>query len=250
MDYGDELKYLEDNLFNILSDIKIKERNNDLGSGAKLLSSHGVDVKIGNKLETFWGNEVDKSPVALNLISKNSNNKNKIVIAKNGKSETKQLDLLFQINTNVYYFEMKNNLDFDTEKEKATYEKIYDVEKHLKSIYSFRNINAGIFSATKSKLNLPDCIKKQETKTLASHFLSYGVEDMISLLKITAFTAEDYLKCIERCYRNFQIKINVINLTRLAPEKQDLNKIFGIMTEAERDIAKKLFKGDDAKTDS
>ena len=54
MDYGDELKYLEDNLFNILSDIKIKERNNDLGSGAKLLSSHGVDVKIGNKLETFW----------------------------------------------------------------------------------------------------------------------------------------------------------------------------------------------------
>jgi hypothetical protein len=56
------------------------------------------------------------------------------------------LDLVYTIGCCVYYFELKTNLNLDSEKNKATYDKINLVTEELKKIYPDKKVYGNLLS--------------------------------------------------------------------------------------------------------
>lgn len=57
-----------------------------------------------------------------------------------------QLDVLFRYNTVVYYFEVKANLNLDTEKSKSVKKKLHDVGKRLRTRYPSNRVVCAVLS--------------------------------------------------------------------------------------------------------
>jgi hypothetical protein len=81
------------------------------------LSTQSVNIKMGNVLEESWKKFISLSEG--------------VQLENKRKIEDSQIDILFWFD-NVYYFECKNNINLDTEKSIATFNKIKKIEKFLK----------------------------------------------------------------------------------------------------------------------
>lgn len=91
-------------------------------------SKPSIQIQFGNNIETFWNIVLDDCPSAKNLIAEN----NMIMVGK----DERQLDHLFEIQNTQHYLESKCNLNFDSEKVKASNAKIAAVTERLGDVKS------------------------------------------------------------------------------------------------------------------
>jgi hypothetical protein len=93
----------------------------------------------------------------------------------------KDVDIWFKFNSKMYYFEAKTNLDLDSEKSKATDNKVEDVTMWMKKNYSDIEVVSGVLS----------CWFKKETGLSVKVKNVFFMEDIFNILDIE-MTSEDY----------------------------------------------------------
>ena len=101
-------------------------------------SEQSINIKFG-RFGEFLSKELIKSNHNLKLLNcgiQKINNKNKDV------------DLIFkdEINKIIYYYELKGNIELDTEKLPATINKCREIEASLKNVYLDYTINCAILN--------------------------------------------------------------------------------------------------------
>ena len=118
-------KYLNDNLLPLIESIQPKKSKSSILKALDLdrYSGNGILVTFGERIERFWNKVISDSSVK-NLIEDNNmveiNNKNK------------QIDHLFlTCDGRKIYLESKCNLDFDSEKVKASNRKIQEIKEKV-----------------------------------------------------------------------------------------------------------------------
>lgn len=96
----------------------------------------------------------------------------------------KDMDIWFILDDIMYYFEVKTNLDLDSEKSKATDNKIFDITKYLIIENQNTKVKTGILSCWyKREHGLPIKVKTP---------VCY-IEDMFKILNIQC-TSDEYYK--------------------------------------------------------
>ena len=118
-------------------------------------SIHSLFIKIGRNFEKWFKYIVEDCGMIMlpDGVIKN-------VIG----NKSKDIDLLFMDNINkiVYYRELKSNLELDTEKLPATYNKINKITEYLESEYSGYTINSSLMTWSVYEKN--DLPKKYNSK--------------------------------------------------------------------------------------
>ena len=139
------------------------------GSGMYLLfgpvpSTQSINIKFGRAFERFF-----EEAVSLGT--------NNFILMPSGVWEeiNKDLDLIFRDDENkiIYYRELKLNLNLDTEKIVATYEKINYITDFLIKKYPDYEINSALL--TWSTFNLDDITAQSQVKKADNYYVS--VED-------------------------------------------------------------------------
>ena len=126
MTYNDYSKILLHNTDSIK--YKIKNKKQSVCQILNLPSSQSIVSQLGFITENSI-NEYIKSYTTSNYL------KNKFQQIKNH-----QIDILFEYNNIVYYFECKNNIELDTEKSIKCKEKLHNVHKFLKNKFHNKEI--------------------------------------------------------------------------------------------------------------
>lgn len=116
----------------------------------KLASSQSIMIKIGNIFEEVINDYI------------------KDVIKKNSQFSflrfkcKKQIDLVFKKNKTIYYFEIKSNINLDTEKTIKTKDKLEEIEELLSVKYPKHIINCKILNLrfTQKELEIDAKFKK------------------------------------------------------------------------------------------
>ena len=120
------MEYLNATLLPLIESIKPKKSESYILEALDLdrYSAHGIQITFGERIEQFW-NKVISDSQATNLIE-NSN-----LVDVEGK--TRQIDHNFvsEVDGVNYYLESKCNLNFDSEKVKASNKKINEVKNAL-----------------------------------------------------------------------------------------------------------------------
>lgn len=131
-----ELKDYGNNICYNIKKIKYVEKGslNHLFFG-NIISIHSLNVKLG-----FFGEKFIKKLLELNNIEILEHKLQKI------NNEKIDIDLLFKYNNIIYYFELKSNLNLDSEKIKATICKCKKIEYFLQKKYPENNIKTGILN--------------------------------------------------------------------------------------------------------
>lgn len=115
---------------------KKKEKNKSNGSFNELIyrgiSNQSLNIILGTILEKAWKEAISFSKDSF------------LIDIKTVSSH--QIDIIFRNNDTIYYFESKNNLNLDTEKSIATFNKIKAVESGLREIYKNETIVCKILS--------------------------------------------------------------------------------------------------------
>ena len=93
----------------------------------------------------------------------------------------KDVDIWFKFNSKMYYFEAKTNLDLDSEKSKATDNKVEDVTNWMKKNYSDTEVVSGVLS----------CWFKKETELPVKVKNVFFMDDLFNILDIE-MTSDDY----------------------------------------------------------
>lgn len=168
--------YLEDNLLPLVMSIKPKKTESHILSALGLddrISPQSILIAFGERIEKFWNLVISDSLVAQNLIEESN------LIDVNGR--TRQIDHLFRIDQIVRYLESKCNLNFDSEKVRASNDKIKDISSVLGE-----NVKAGYFVPV-----VPEITKSEKTKYNNKGMEVYGVNWMIDTIN-APFTSEEY----------------------------------------------------------
>lgn len=113
-----------------------------------------------------------------------------------GSNKRKDIDLLFLHieKKKVYYYELKNNIELDTEKLPATCEKIREITKYLDKNYpDFEKISGILCLSVFHKRN----ITERKMKNKIQQFASYGINvsfasDIFDILSIPVNEKEYY----------------------------------------------------------
>ena len=115
--------YLDENLKPLIQSIQGKPSQSYIleACGLERCSRHGIQITVGTRLEDFW-NKVISDSSAINLIEDNN------MVEVNG--EDRQIDHLFRADL-TYYLESKCNLNFDSEKVKASNKKILEIKDEV-----------------------------------------------------------------------------------------------------------------------
>ena len=169
------MNYLEAKLLPLIEGIKPKQSESYTLSalGLERQSSQSILIAFGERIEQFW-NTVISGSFSENLIEKTN------LTSVNGK--VRQIDHNFiSQNDNVnYYLESKCNLNFDSEKIKASNKKINEVKTAL-------NADVGAYFVPV----LAEIPQKELTKYNNKGLDVYGVNWLLT--KIDApFTSEEY----------------------------------------------------------
>ena len=169
------MNYLEAKLLPLIEGIKPKQSESYTLSalGLERQSSQSILIAFGERIEQFW-NTVISGSFSDNLIEKTN------LTSVNGK--VRQIDHNFiSQNDNVnYYLESKCNLNFDSEKIKASNKKINEVKTAL-------NADVGAYFVPV----LAEIPQKELTKYNNKGLDVYGVNWLLT--KIDApFTSEEY----------------------------------------------------------
>ena len=157
-------------------------------------SEQSINIKIG-KLGEFISKELIKSNPKLELLDcgiRKINNKQKDV------------DLIFKDEAHkiIYYFELKGNIQLDTEKLPATINKCKEIENSLKNQYSEYTIVCRILNwSIYNRKNLTAGISN--IKTFEKQIKIDHMEDFLNIINIV-WKEEDYYLY----FREIGIKIN------------------------------------------
>lgn len=162
--------------------MNVKKNNNF--NVKKLLNNYNLDqsqvIRFGKIFENFIKNLIKSKNYKLineELIDINGNGLNK----NKGK---KELDICFIKNDNIFYFESKLNLNLDSEKSKATDDKISKINDYLIN----ENKNFSVFSM------LITCWwEKEEGMLIKTKTKIFFMKDFLELLDIKS-TKEEYYK--------------------------------------------------------
>lgn len=170
------MSYLEDNLLPLVLSIKPKQTESYILQALGLddrVSPQSILIAFGERIEQFWNRVISDSLVAQNLIEESN------LIDVNGR--TRQIDHLFRYLSEVWYLESKCNLNFDSEKVRASNDKIKDITSTLG-----QNVKAGYFVPV-----VPEISKSDKTKYNNKGVEVYGVNWMIETIQ-APFTSEQY----------------------------------------------------------
>jgi hypothetical protein len=152
-----------------------KKESESSGSFVELLfpttSAQSINIKMGNVVENSFKKFVAET--AKNLIEEEKNNINN------------QLDLLFFYNDFIYYFEVKNNLNIDTEKSKATSNKISEIQNYLNKKYGEKVIAKALSARYDTIKNIKNTKIKYINKTN-----TYGYSDFFNIFEISVSIKE------------------------------------------------------------
>ena len=173
------MSYLEANLLPLIKSIKPKTTDSFLLEACGLdgrPSTQSVSITVGVRLEKFWNKVLSDSPNCTNHIE----NDDRVTV--NGRS--RQIDHYF----NDMYLESKCNVNFDTEKIRASNEKIAQITEVL-CLRDGRTITSGYFVPVLQ--TVPESIRKEYADLGTA---VYGVEDLIECMGEGGcpFTANEY----------------------------------------------------------
>lgn len=168
--------YLEANLLPLILKIKSKKSESHIYSflGLKRNSTQSILIQFGEIIEIFWNKVIQDSKYVSNLIE----NDNMVNIL----GKLRQIDHYFENLEEAYriYLESKCCLNFDSEKIKASNEKLFKIKEAL-------NANsAAYFVPVVSEIPQKDLIKYNNKSIQV-----YGVKWMIEQVK-PPFTEEEY----------------------------------------------------------
>jgi hypothetical protein len=169
------MSYLEQTLLPLILTIKPKQTESYILQALGLddrVSPQSILIAFGERIEQFWNLVISDSLVAQNLIEESN------LIDVNGR--TRQIDHLFRI-VETWYLESKCNLNFDSEKVRASNDKINDITSVLGV-----NVNSGYFVPV-----VPEISKSDKTKYNNKGVEVYGVNWMIDTIQ-APFTSEEY----------------------------------------------------------
>lgn len=170
------MSYLETHLLPLILSIKPKKTDSDILRSLGLnnrISSHSILIAFGERLEKFWNGVISDSLIAQNLIENNN------MISVNGRQ--RQIDHLMRIVDEIFYLESKCNLNFDSEKIRASNDKINDIALTIGS-----NVTSAYFVPVVNEVS-----KYQKTKYNNKGMEVYGVNWMIDKVQ-PSFTSEEY----------------------------------------------------------
>ena len=180
-------EYLEANLLPLIESIKPKTPDSFLLKACGLdgrPSTQSVSITIGTRLEKFWNKVFSDSPHCTNHIEHSDR------VDVNGR--TRQIDHYFSVpdlgaDTHLY-LESKCNVNFDTEKIRASNEKIQQITETL-SNRDDREVQSGYFVPVLR--NIPTNIAREYEALGVGVF---DVEDVISWMGIDGcpFTPDEY----------------------------------------------------------
>jgi hypothetical protein len=167
--------YLEDNLLPLILSIKPKKTSSYILEALGMedcVSRQSILIAFGERIEKFW-NTVISDSYADNLIEDN----NYIQVG----DRVRQIDHLFRIVDVTYYLESKCNLNFDSEKVRASNDKVYAIATTISG-----DVHAAYFVPVVAEVP-----QKELTKYNNKGMDVVGVNWMLS--KINApFTADEY----------------------------------------------------------
>lgn len=192
--------FLDSHLLSRIEDIKIKATDSDIliamGLG-HVTSQQSFLIKAGNRYEAFWNAVIKHCPNTSSLLIESN-----MITLPNGKN--RQIDLFFKIQDKYYYYEMKCNLNFDSEKSPASVQKIIDVAETNKTKYNVQSDNFTYGYFNPAVRYVPQEIK-DKAETIA---IQHGVCDLINIIgeENMPFTAEDYFT-----YHSTVLKELVVN---------------------------------------
>jgi len=144
---------------------KIEKRKKS-GSFSELLFSNminyqSINIKMGNVLERTWKRYIDSHTDA--------------ILHDINKIDKYQIDLLFEYDNVLYYFEIKNNTNLDTEKTKAVFDKIYAMKDILTDKYD-KQVKCFVLSNRYDTHKHVNHIKNPLTRDII-----FGYNDLLSL---------------------------------------------------------------------
>lgn len=154
----------------------VNKKHKESGSFLEILgipSSQSLTIKLGNTIEKCFKNYItDKGAKVLFL-------------TKHGR----QLDLHFSFGGTTYYFEIKNNVNLDTEKTKAVINKL----EQMKDIAEIRGVLSFRASSKKE-------LEKFAKPSLRSYL--FGYNDFFSIFgeNLTNENFDDILKTIKNIF--------------------------------------------------
>lgn len=169
------MSYLEQTLLPLILTIKPKQTESYILQALGLddrVSPQSILIAFGERIEQFWNTVISDSLIAQNLIEESN------LIDVNGR--TRQIDHLFRI-VETWYLESKCNLNFDSEKVRASNDKINDITSVLGV-----NVKSGYFVPV-----VPEISKSDKTKYNNKGVEVYGVNWMIDTIQ-APFTSEEY----------------------------------------------------------
>jgi len=168
--------YLTDNLLPLVLSIKPKKTESHILQSLGLddrVSPQSILIAFGERIEQFWNTVISDSLVAQNLIEESN------LIDVNGR--TRQIDHLFRLLSETWYLESKCNLNFDSEKVRASNDKIKEI-----SLTLGENVKAGYFVPVVAEIS-----RSEKNKYKKKGVEVYGVNWMIEAIQ-PPFTTDDY----------------------------------------------------------
>ena len=181
-------EYLKTNLLPLIDGIVPKTTSSDILSACGLgdtISSQSILISFGTRLEKFWNKAITDSRDVQNCLPF-KNGTDKILVA----NKNRQVDHFFSINDHelnkFIYLESKCNLDFDTEKEPESNDKIKAVRTELGETFQ-NGVQCGYYVPVLREIPL-----KVKQQYLKHDVPVYGVEDMFRWLNDVPFTIDEY----------------------------------------------------------
>ena len=174
------MNYLNQTLLPLIESIKPKKSESYILEALNLdrYSAHGIQITFGERIEQFW-NKVISDSQATNLIE-NSN-----LVEVEGKTRQIDHNFISEEDGVNYYLESKCNLNFDSEKIKASNKKINEVREAL-------GADEGAYFVPVVR----EIDQKDLTKYNNKGLNVYGVEWLLSQIN-TQFTVDEYFTYLE-----------------------------------------------------
>ena len=172
------MDYFERNLLPLILAIKpSKKKKSNIRTVLGLPSdpTQSVLIKVGTGLEKFWNTAASDSPIVKNLIEESD------LIIVDGRE--RQMDYFFKVLCETWYLEGKCSLELDSEKMRASNQKIEDIALTIGG-----DVKYGYFLPAS-----PEPTKKEKKKCEKMGMEVYGVNWMVDKIK-PPFTSEDYFE--------------------------------------------------------
>ncbi len=180
-------EYLENTLLPLIEGITPKTTDSFILEACGLTarpSTQSISIQMGGLLEKFWNTVFDD--MRCNMLGRSDR------INVNGRQ--RQVDHFIRIPdlmiAQYYYLESKCNVNFDTEKVRASNEKIHDVAEALEQRHDLIEVQRGYFVPVKR--DIPIEVSREFT---AEGVHIFGVSDLFRWFKDELpFTIDEYFE--------------------------------------------------------